>query len=113
MQDVQPCEIEGEYKQIGQSSSRIQMRLSMPHKATVPQPAKVVDLACSQRAAAKLAGSDSQLAAREVKGPLVHEGEYMYHVIGCMGTGMLLTTGVNASRLGLASIRSSPEDTHS
>ncbi len=106
MQDVQPREIEGEYKQIGQSSSRIQMRLSMPHKATVPQPAKVVDLACSQRAAATSAGSDSQLAAHERKGPLVH-------VIGCMGTGMLLTTGVNASRLGLASIRSSPEDTHS
>jgi hypothetical protein len=61
----------------------------------------------------RLHATDSQLAAREVKGPLVHEGEYMYHVIGCMGTGMLLTTGVNASRLGLASIRSSPEDTHS
>jgi len=81
----------------------------MPHKPTVPQPAKAVDLACPQRAA----GSDSQLAAREVKGPLVHEGEYTYQVIGCMGTGMLLTTGVNASRLGLASIRSSLEDTHS
>jgi len=85
----------------------------MPHKPTVPQPAKAIHFAGPQRAAAKLAGSDSQLAAREVKGPLVYEGEYIYHVIGCMGTGMLLTTGVNASRLGLASIRSSPEDTHS
>ncbi len=85
----------------------------MPHKPTVPQPAKAVDLACPQRAAVTSAGSDSQLAAREVKGPLVHEGEYTYQVIGCMGTGMLLTTGVNASRLGLASIRSSLEDTHS
>jgi len=44
---------------------------------------------------------------------LIHEHEYHYHVVGYMGTGMLLTTGVSASRLGLASIRSSPEDAHS
>ncbi len=84
----------------------------MPHKATVPQPAKAIYFACPQRAAAVSAGSDSQLAAHKYKGPLAHEAEYTYHVIGCMGTGMLLTTGVSASRLGLASIRSSPEDTH-
>ena len=85
----------------------------MPHKPTVPQPAKAIHFAGPQRAAAKSAGSNSQLAAHERKGPLVHEAEYMYQVIGCMGTGMLLTTGVSASRLGLASMRSSPEDTHS
>ena len=85
------------------------MRLSMPHKATVPQPAKAIHLAA---AAAILAGGDSQLVTHEYKGPLLHEAEYTYHVIGCMGTGMFLTTGVSASRLGLASIRSSPEDTH-
>ncbi len=80
------------------------MRLSMPHKATVPQPAKAIHLAA---AAAISAGGDSQLVTHEYKGPLLHEAEYTYHVIG-----MLLTTGVSASRLGLASIRSSPEDTH-
>jgi len=31
-----------------------------------------------------------------------------YHVMGCMGTGVHLTTGVSASKLGLASMRSSP-----
>ena len=83
----------------------------MPHKATVPQPAKAIDLPCPQRAAA-IAGGDSQLVTHEFKGPLLHEAECTYHVIGCMGTGMLLTTGISASKLGLASIRSSPEDTH-
>ena len=33
-----------------------------------------------------------------------------YHVTGCIGTGSDLTTGVSASRLGFASIRSSPMD---
>ncbi len=82
----------------------------MPHKATVPQPAKAIHLASST--AAVPAGSDSQLVTHECEAPLLHEAEYTYHVIGCMGTGMLLTTGVSASKLGLASIRSSPEDTN-
>ena len=51
LQNVQACEVEGEHQQISQSPSCIQMWLFVPHKATVPQPAKAVDFAGPKRAA--------------------------------------------------------------
>ena len=79
---VQLCEIEGDYMQ-----SPLKL-LPHPNEALYApqswlryrQPAKAIYLACST--AAISAGSDSQLAAHHYKGPLVHEAEYMHHVIG-------------------------------
>jgi hypothetical protein len=75
----------------------------VPHKATIPQPAKAIDFSSS---AAHIACWDSVIPWCNLV--LAGFSVITYHVMGCMGTGVHLTTGVSASKLGLASMRSSP-----